>query len=434
MNSHRNPTPTPHRSPSPTRHPSATPVPPNAHGRPHPAAHNTHASTPNNHPRLLHLLTTRQEVHPRRTTQPDPCSRPELPVHRRLKPTRGALAALTLLFAVAMIFFPALPARASPPTWRWPLDGHPRILRPFAPPPEPWLAGHRGLDLAAPAATPVLAAGPGTVRFAGPVAGRGVITIEHEGGLRTTYLPVKASVRRGQPVTSGSRLGVVEASTGHCQESCLHWGLRRGTHYLDPLLLLGHAPIRLLPFWPMNQNAFGPVDADTLGQPAAGSEITLALSQHQSGSPTAPRSLPPRHPTALAMTPAKPTLTTNAASNTPPPLHNGRPTPQPPPPHDGLPVPQQPPLTPPNATPPTASRQRQRPAPQTTNLGFLTRSASTPTTPAIALGALLGIALLITALRRHRRTRTAQHTQRGGQHRRHRHRRRPRKHRHPPSQ
>ncbi|WP_433438993.1 peptidoglycan DD-metalloendopeptidase family protein [Nonomuraea sp. CA-141351] len=437
MNSRRNPTPTPHLSPSPTRHPSATPVPPNAHGRPHhPAERDTHASTPDNHPRLLRPRATRQEVHPRRTRQPDQRSHPELPVHRRLKPTREALTALTLLFAAAMIFFPALPARASPPTWRWPLDGHPRILRRFTPPPEPWLAGHRGLDLAAPAATPVLAAGPGTVRFAGPVAGRGVITVEHEGGLRTTYLPVKASVRRGQPVTSGSRLGVLEASTGHCQESCLHWGLlRRGTHYLDPLLLLGHAPIRLLPFWPMNQNDFGPVDADTLGQPAAGSESTPPLSQQQSRSPTAPRPLPPGHPTALALTPARPTLTANTAGNAPPPPpHHYLPNPQPPLPHDGLPVPQQPPLTTSNATTPTASRQRQRPAPQTTNLGFLPRSASTPATPAIALGALLGIALLITALRRHRRTRTAQHTQRGGQHRRHRHRRRPRKHRHPPSQ
>ncbi|MFI7697480.1 murein hydrolase activator EnvC family protein [Nonomuraea sp. NPDC049480] len=162
--------------------------------------------------------------------------------------SRTALPALVL--AIAVIPLAAPPARASPPDWRWPLDGHPRILRRFTPPPEPWLAGHRGIDLAAPASTPVLAAGPGTVRFAGAVAGKGVVTIDHEGGLRTTYLPVAASVKRGQQLTTGAELGVIEPSGSHCQESCLHWGLLRDARYLNPLLLLGHVPIRLLPFWP----------------------------------------------------------------------------------------------------------------------------------------------------------------------------------------
>ncbi|MEV0233588.1 M23 family metallopeptidase [Nonomuraea sp. NPDC050786] len=288
------------------------------------------------------------------------------PVRRLLKPARGTLTALALLFAAAaLILFPAPPARASPPTWRWPLDGHPQVLRRFTPPPEPWLAGHRGLDLAAPTATPVLAAGPGTVRFAGPVAGKGVITVEHEGGLRTTYLPVAASVRRGQPVTAGSTLGVIEAPTGHCQESCLHWGLRRGTHYLDPLLLLGHAPIRLLPFWATTGHALSPVGEGASEHVAARSQAPRPLDQQPPRSPTAHRPLRPGDPT---------------------------------------------------------------------DLGLLTRSASTPAAPAVGLGALFGMAFLITALRRHRRTRTAQHIHRGGQHRRHRRRRKPRGHRHPPSQ
>ncbi|WP_421917239.1 M23 family metallopeptidase [Nonomuraea polychroma] len=157
---------------------------------------------------------------------------------------------LAIVLATAVLTLTAPPARASPPTWRWPLDGNPRILRRFSPPPEPWLAGHRGIDLAAPTATPVLAAGGGTVRFAGPVAGKGVVTIDHEGGLRTTYLPVAASVKRGQSVTPGTELGVIEPSGGHCPESCLHWGLLRESRYLNPLILLGRAPIRLLPFWP----------------------------------------------------------------------------------------------------------------------------------------------------------------------------------------
>ncbi|MEV0518237.1 peptidoglycan DD-metalloendopeptidase family protein [Nonomuraea sp. NPDC050405] len=158
---------------------------------------------------------------------------------------------LALLIVLALVqLLPASPAAAAPPVWRWPLDGRPRIVRHFAPPLERWLAGHRGIDLAAPPATPVLAAGAGTVRYAGRLAGRGVVSVEHPGGLRTTYLPVMPSVRRGQHVSAGDPIGTVEASANHhCDESCLHWGLLRPPRYLDPLLLLGQAHIRLLPFW-----------------------------------------------------------------------------------------------------------------------------------------------------------------------------------------
>ncbi|MFC7105386.1 peptidoglycan DD-metalloendopeptidase family protein [Nonomuraea rubra] len=213
------------------------------------------------------------------------------------------------------------PSESRSPTWRWPLDGTPRILRPFTPPPEPWLAGHRGIDLAAPADTPVLAAGPGTIRFAGPVAGKGVITIDHEGGLRTTYLPVTASVRRGQPITPGAKLGVLEPSKHHCEESCLHWGLRRGTSYLNPLQLLGHAPTRLLPFWPPPQRtpttpqprtaARVPTPATTPAIPPGSTPLTPLTTaiaatmtdiDPDNGSPTPTATTPPEAPTP-ALTP-----------------------------------------------------------------------------------------------------------------------------------
>ncbi|WP_342748629.1 M23 family metallopeptidase [Nonomuraea indica] len=167
--------------------------------------------------------------------------------------TATVATAAAILFMTAASFTRAGPAAADPAPWRWPLDGRPRVLHHFAPPPERWLAGHRGVDLAAPPGTPVLAAGSGVVRYAGPLAGRGVVSIEHPGGLRTTYLPVTASVRRGQQVTRGDRLGVVAASPSHCAESCLHWGLVRAPVYLDPLLLLGRSRVRLLPFWPAGQ-------------------------------------------------------------------------------------------------------------------------------------------------------------------------------------
>ena len=129
----------------------------------------------------------------------------------------------------------------------WPVTP-PSVVRPFDPPPQPWLTGHRGVDLAAPPTTVVRAAGPGTVVFAGRVAGRGVVSVAHAGGLRTTYEPVTASVVRGAVVARGDPLGRLEPGHPGCAApACLHWGLRRGETYLDPLALLGVGRVRLLP-------------------------------------------------------------------------------------------------------------------------------------------------------------------------------------------
>jgi hypothetical protein len=94
----------------------------------------------------------------------------------------------------------------------------------------------------------VLAAGAGVVGWAGILAGRGVVSVRHAGGLRTTYEPVTPTVRVGQAVASGARLGVLVAGHPGCpRQACLHWGLLQGDEYLDPLRLLGFGPVRLLP-------------------------------------------------------------------------------------------------------------------------------------------------------------------------------------------
>ncbi|WP_433218302.1 peptidoglycan DD-metalloendopeptidase family protein [Microtetraspora malaysiensis] len=103
------------------------------------------------------------------------------------------------------------------------------------------------MDIQALPGETVRSTGPGVVGYAGELAGRGVVTVIHPDGLRTTYLPVRASVRPGQAVESGTPLGVAENLPGHCPVPCLHWGLLRGSTYLDPLLLLGLGQVRLLP-------------------------------------------------------------------------------------------------------------------------------------------------------------------------------------------
>lgn len=141
------------------------------------------------------------------------------------------------------------PAHAAPAGYDWPLQPRPAVARPFDPPEHDWLPGHRGVDLAGSAGQVVRSAADGTVVFAGVVGGKRVVSVDHEGGLRTTYEPVTASVAPGRRVARGDRLGTLEAGHEGCPvPACLHWGLRRGRDdYLDPLPLVRPTVIRLEP-------------------------------------------------------------------------------------------------------------------------------------------------------------------------------------------
>lgn len=143
------------------------------------------------------------------------------------------------------------PARPSVRAWQWPLPGRPPVLRRFDPPASPYGPGHRGVDLGGSPGDPVLAAGPGVVVHAGGVAGRGVVSVQHANGLRTTYEPLAVAVEPGATVARGARLGQLLGGHAGCPwPACLHWGLRRADTYLDPLTLLRPGPVRLLPLHP----------------------------------------------------------------------------------------------------------------------------------------------------------------------------------------
>jgi len=140
-------------------------------------------------------------------------------------------------------------AEETDPVGVWPLAPEPDVVRGFDPPDSPYGAGHRGVDLAGRPGQPVHAALPGTVSYAGPLAGRGVVVVVH-GDTRTTYEPVTAAVSVGDTVPAGGRLGVLQLPGSHCfPQACLHWGWIRGATYLDPLRLVGGGPVRLLPLW-----------------------------------------------------------------------------------------------------------------------------------------------------------------------------------------
>ena len=156
---------------------------------------------------------------------------------------------------VALAGFWAAPAWADAGRLAWPLRPRPAVVREFDAPSPNWQRGHRGVDLAAAVGRPVLAAASGTVVFAGELAGRPLVSIAHPGGLRTSYEPVRASVRPGQTVVAGAVIGELLAGHPGCSApACLHWGAMWGpasrADYVDPLGLLAATPIRLEPLRP----------------------------------------------------------------------------------------------------------------------------------------------------------------------------------------
>lgn len=210
-----------------------------------------------------------------------------------------------------------------PATFTWPLAPPTAIVRGFAPPPQPWLPGHRGVDLAGHPGQPVRAAGAGKVTYAGPMAGRGVVVVLLDGSaaghrrLRITYEPVRARVRRGDSVRTGDLVGWLEDAARHCgpRGTCLHWGLRHGDIYLDPLLLVRPRRIRLLPLdrepasvpapwsplWTFAQapdssqpgpgpvnHAVAPVAPDPVRRPAAPDPVTGAVAPGPAKTAAAP--------------------------------------------------------------------------------------------------------------------------------------------------
>ena len=157
---------------------------------------------------------------------------------------------IALVLSLALIGAP--PACADDVRLDWPLRPPPVVVRGFNAPSPDWNPGHRGVDLPGVPGQLVYATGSATVVFAGPLAGRPVVSLAHPGGLRTSYEPVRAAVRVGQQVTAETVIGeLAEGHIGCGAAACLHWGAMwgpaSGAHYVDPLGLLKSTAIRLKP-------------------------------------------------------------------------------------------------------------------------------------------------------------------------------------------
>jgi hypothetical protein len=144
----------------------------------------------------------------------------------------------------------AAPVVAAGPEWTPPVPG--AVVRPFQEPLAVYAAGHRGVDFAAPAGSAVRAANSGVVSFAGNVAGSLHVVVAHGGGIRTSYSFLqRVDVRVGDRVERGQVVGAAGgAGDGH-GAGVLHFGVRVGDRYVDPMLLFEPADltqlVRLVP-------------------------------------------------------------------------------------------------------------------------------------------------------------------------------------------
>jgi len=141
------------------------------------------------------------------------------------------------MIALVAAFLPAPVRAAAMQPYLRPVRG--AILRHYEPPPTRYAAGHRGIDMAAPVGTPVLAANDGVVAFSGPVGGSLFVSIDHADGIRTTYSFLSfVSARKGQSVKRGDQVGSSGTGDGSSPEPHLHFGARIGADYIDPEPLL----------------------------------------------------------------------------------------------------------------------------------------------------------------------------------------------------
>ena len=145
--------------------------------------------------------------------------------------------------ALAVMMQPAAAAamtRHGRPVFRPPVEAP--VTDPFRPPEDPYGPGNRGIEYDTEPGDVVRAAASGTVVFAGAVAGTLHVTVDHGGGLVSSYsYLLRISVRVGANVAQGTVIGIAGER--------LHFGVRLDGAYTDPAGFVGvrRVRVRLVP-------------------------------------------------------------------------------------------------------------------------------------------------------------------------------------------
>ena len=150
----------------------------------------------------------------------------------------AAAAAVTVTVAAAAV--PAAATGGERPVFMPPVQAP--VSDPFRPPDGPYGAGNRGIEYDTRPDQVVRAAAGGTVSFAGTVAGELHVTVDHGGGVLSTYSYLeRISVRAGAEVARGETVGL--------SGELLHFSVRVDGQYVDPAGFVGvrRVRVRLVP-------------------------------------------------------------------------------------------------------------------------------------------------------------------------------------------
>ena len=174
------------------------------------------------------------------------------PKHRLFRAGRRRLAVSLIVASVAAVALAAsilaprveaLSHYGEPFVFRPPVDAP--VVDPFRPPEDPYGAGNRGVEYDTTPGDLVRAAAAGTVAFAGAVAGSLYVTLDHGGGVVSTYSYLqRISVRAGAEVAQGQVIAIAGER--------LHFGVRVDGSYADPARFIGvrRVRVRLVPLPP----------------------------------------------------------------------------------------------------------------------------------------------------------------------------------------
>ena len=139
-------------------------------------------------------------------------------------------AAVVVLVAVAASMPTAVAREGDRLVFRPPVDAP--VDDPFRSPDDPYGPGNRGIEYDTEPGDVVRAAAAGIVVFAGPVAGELHVTVDHGGGVVSSYSYLeRISVRVDSGVSQGQVIGLAGDR--------LHFGVRVDGSYVDPGRFIG---------------------------------------------------------------------------------------------------------------------------------------------------------------------------------------------------
>ena len=128
--------------------------------------------------------------------------------------------------------------------WLPPLGAPLRVSAPYVAPAHAYGPGHRGIDLSASLAAEVHAPVAGEVSFVGTVVDRPLISLRVDAHTVVSIEPVASTLAVGDRVQRGEIIGV-RAHGGHCDDSCLHLGVRVDGDYVNPMRFFVGRPVLL---------------------------------------------------------------------------------------------------------------------------------------------------------------------------------------------